>query len=105
MRMPGWVAFLHCESRSNTNTNARYQVLVYRTAGRHIFNSSILGSLISELPEYKHGHNNAHFDCPISAAANDLISNEVDAINLVRMSRQVCFELVRLQVPNLRMRR
>ena len=42
-----------------------------------------------------------HFDRAVASAADELIRDEVDAVDFVSVPRQVGFELVRFQVPDL----
>lgn len=48
-----------------------------------------------------HETKNSHLDCPVSPTTDQLVCNEVDAIHLVCVSREVCLEFVRLEVPDL----
>ena len=43
----------------------------------------------------------SHLNGPVTAAADNLVRDKVHTVDLVRVARKVCFELVRLQVPNL----
>ena len=43
----------------------------------------------------------AHLDGPVPPAAHDLVRDEVDAVDLVGVPRQVGFKLVRFEVPDL----
>ena len=43
----------------------------------------------------------AHFDRAVAPAADELVGDEVDAVDLVGVPREVVLELVRLQVPYL----
>ena len=44
---------------------------------------------------------NIHFDCPISAAADDFVRDEINTVDFVRMSRQISLQLVSFQIPDL----
>ena len=42
-----------------------------------------------------------HFDDTIATAADNLVGDEVDAVDLVRVAGKVVFDFVRLEVPDL----
>jgi hypothetical protein len=44
---------------------------------------------------------NVHFDCPISSSANDFVCDKVNAVDFVSVARQVRFEFVCFEVPDL----
>ena len=46
-------------------------------------------------------YTNSHFNRPIPPPTDDLVSNEIDAIHFVRVSRKIIFEFVCLEVPDL----
>lgn len=48
------------------------------------------------------GRKHVHLDLLVPPAARNLVRHKVDAVHLVRMSRQVHSDLERLQVPQLR---
>ena len=46
-----------------------------------------------------------HFYHTIATPADNFIRNKINTIHLIGVTRKVCLDLVRLQVPNLRQRR
>ena len=42
-----------------------------------------------------------HFYHPITASANNLICHKIDTVHLVCVTRKVCLDFVRLEIPNL----
>ena len=52
-----------------------------------------------QLPRRTKERRHAHFDSPDPSTTNNFISDEVHTIHLVRMSRKVGLNLIRLQIP------
>jgi len=44
---------------------------------------------------------NPHLDRPIPSTANDFIRDKINAINLIGVSRQIHFNFIRFQIPDL----
>lgn len=44
---------------------------------------------------------NAHFNRPVPSSTDNLIRDEINTVHLIRMSRQVRLDLIRLQIPDL----
>ena len=44
---------------------------------------------------------NAHLDHPIPSTTDDLIRDKINAINLIGVSRQIHFNFIRFQIPDL----
>ena len=42
-----------------------------------------------------------HFDSSVLSTADDLVGNKVNTVHFIRVTRQVGFNLVRFEVPNL----
>ncbi len=58
----------------------------------------------SSVYEDFHAAHHSHFHRSVPSSANDFICHKVYAIDLVRMSWQISFDFVRLQVPDLRIK-